>query len=58
MKIFGIDFPARQRRPCETCGEPLILTERLPNSERGFGYETLIFQCYACRREFRRSVAP
>ena len=58
MKIFGLDFPERQGPTCETCGETMTLTERLPDSKRRIGYETQVFECYACRHEIQKSVAP
>jgi hypothetical protein len=58
MKILGVDFPERQRPTCETCGEPMTLTDRLPNPKRGVGHEIKVFECYGCRREIRKAVAP
>ncbi len=56
MKLFGLDFPERKRPVCETCAEPMTLTGRMPDSKRGPGYETQVFECYACRREITASV--
>jgi hypothetical protein len=58
MKLFGLDFPEPKRPICETCAEPMILTGRMPDPRRGAGYETQVFECYACRREISMSVAP
>ncbi len=58
MKILGVEFPERRRPACDTCGEPMTLTDRLPNPKRGVGHETRVFECYACRREIRTSVSP
>jgi len=57
MKLFGLDFPEPKRPICETCAEPMILTGRVPDTRRGPGHETQIFECYACRREISMSVA-
>jgi hypothetical protein len=56
MKLFGLDFPEPKRPICETCAEPMILTGRMPDPRRGPGYETKVFECYACRREISMSV--
>jgi hypothetical protein len=56
MKLFGLDFPEPKRPICETCAEPMILTGRMPDPRRGAGYETQVFECYACRREISMSV--
>ena len=58
MKIFGVEFPERQRPACEMCGEAMTLTDRLPNPKRGPGCETQVFECYGCRRQIRKTVVP